>query len=91
MISLEANLVTTMNNKRNKALLMLNIIYYSYETSDGVSRSESAVLKNQGTENEALSVRGTVSWTADDGQIYTLNYVADENGFQPSGAHLPVA
>lgn len=70
---------------------MLNIIYYSYETSDGVSRSESAVLKNQGTENEALSVRGTVSWTADDGQIYTLNYVADENGFQPSGAHLPVA
>lgn len=67
------------------------IYFYSYETSDGVSRQESAVLKNQGSENEALSVRGTVSWTADDGQVYTLNYVADENGFQPSGTHLPVA
>lgn len=56
-----------------------------------MSRQESAVLKNVGTANEALSVRGTVSWTADDGQTYTLNYIADENGYQPSGTHLPVA
>ena len=64
---------------------------YSYETSDGVARSEQAELKNAGTENEALVVRGTVSWTAADGVVYTLNYIADENGFQPQGAHLPVA
>ncbi|KAJ6633498.1 Flexible cuticle protein 12 [Pseudolycoriella hygida] len=62
---------------------------FAYETSDGVSRSEQAVLKNPGTEQEAIAVRGTVTWTAADGVQYTLNYIADENGFQPEGAHLP--
>lgn len=64
---------------------------FRFETSDGTARQEQAELKNIGTENEALVVRGTISWIADDGQQYTLNYIADENGFQPSGAHLPRA
>lgn len=63
---------------------------HSYETSDGSSRQEQAVLKDIGAENPALSVQGTVSWVAEDGQTYTLNYIADQNGFQPQGAHLPV-
>jgi len=67
------------------------LVQISYETSDGVSRQEQAVLKNVGTDNEALSVRGTITWVAADGQQYTLNYIADENGFQPEGAHLPKA
>ncbi|XP_011212866.1 endocuticle structural protein SgAbd-6 [Bactrocera dorsalis] len=62
---------------------------FGYETSDGVSRQEEAELKNAGTEQEAISVRGSVSWVAPDGQTYTLNYIADENGFQPQGDHLP--
>ncbi|EDW17489.1 endocuticle structural protein SgAbd-6 [Drosophila mojavensis] len=62
---------------------------FGYETSDGVTRQEQAELKNAGTEQEALSVRGSVSWVAPDGQTYTLNYIADENGFQPQGDHLP--
>ncbi|XP_055373347.1 endocuticle structural protein SgAbd-6-like [Condylostylus longicornis] len=62
---------------------------FSYETSDGISRQEEGQLKNPGTEQEAISVRGSVSWVADDGQTYTLTYVADENGYQPEGAHLP--
>ncbi|XP_037044863.1 endocuticle structural protein SgAbd-6-like [Bradysia coprophila] len=62
---------------------------FAYETSDGVSRSEEAELKNPGTEQEALSVRGTITWIAADGVQYTLNYIADENGFQPQGDHLP--
>lgn len=69
--------------------LYIIIVLFRYETSDGVSRSEEAQLKNVGTENEALVVRGTITWIAADGQSYTLNYIADENGFQPQGAHLP--
>ncbi|KAH8342515.1 larval cuticle protein 65Ag1-like [Drosophila kikkawai] len=64
---------------------------YALETSDGTSKQEQGQLKNIGTENEAIAVKGTFSYVGDDGQIYTVNYIADENGFQPSGAHLPVA
>lgn len=60
-----------------------------YETSDGVSRKESAVVNNLGSENEELAVTGEISWTAPDGQVITLKYIADKNGFQPIGDHIP--
>ena len=62
-----------------------------YATSDGSSHQEAGQLKNIGSENEAISVTGQFQYVGDDGQTYTVNYVADENGFQPQGAHLPVA
>lgn len=46
---------------------------------------------NAGSENEALAVRGQFKYTGADGVVYSVNYVADENGFQAEGAHLPVA
>ncbi|XP_013116548.1 larval cuticle protein 65Ag1-like [Stomoxys calcitrans] len=64
---------------------------YAYETSDGTNAQASGQLKNAGSEQEAIAVTGSFSFVADDGQTYTVNYVADENGFQPQGAHLPVA
>ncbi|XP_033149410.1 endocuticle structural protein SgAbd-6 isoform X2 [Drosophila busckii] len=62
---------------------------FSYKLSDGTTRTEEATVNNAGTENESLSIRGSVSWVAPDGQTYTINFVADENGFQPQGEHLP--
>ncbi|XP_063697909.1 flexible cuticle protein 12-like [Culicoides brevitarsis] len=62
---------------------------FAFETSDGTKHDESGVVNNVGQENEAISVKGSYSFVADDGQTYTVNYVADENGFQPEGAHLP--
>ncbi|XP_017071035.1 endocuticle structural protein SgAbd-6 [Drosophila eugracilis] len=62
---------------------------FSYKLSDGTSRTEEGVVNNAGTDNESISIRGSVSWVAPDGQTYTINFVADENGFQPEGAHLP--
>ncbi|KAL1388256.1 hypothetical protein pipiens_003246 [Culex pipiens pipiens] len=64
---------------------------FAFETSDGQSRQEQAELKKLADDVEALVVRGSYTFTGADGQVYTVNYVADENGFQPEGAHLPVA
>lgn len=37
----------------------------------------------------AVVMHGKVSYTGADGVPITLTYVADENGFQAQGAHLP--
>ncbi|KAH0956740.1 hypothetical protein HN011_008445 [Eciton burchellii] len=62
---------------------------WSYETGNGIKAEEEGHLENVGAENEAMSAKGGFSYTADDGQPIALTYVADENGFQPVGAHLP--
>lgn len=56
---------------------------YSYETENGIKVEEQGELKNKGTDNEIQSVRGSYSYTAPDGQLITVTYIADENGFQP--------
>lgn len=63
---------------------------FGYELSNGQARQESAQLVNAGNENEALVVRGSFSYVDLETNVrYTVNYVADENGFHPEGAHLP--
>ncbi|XP_067645818.1 larval cuticle protein 65Ag1-like [Eurosta solidaginis] len=64
---------------------------FGYTTSDGTQHDEEGQLKNVGSEDEAIVVRGSYSFVGDDGVTYTVNFIADENGFQPQGAHLPVA
>lgn len=60
---------------------------YSYETENGIKVEEQGELKNKGTDNEIQSVRGSYSYTAPDGQVITVHYIADENGFQPQVRH----
>merc|ERR1712221_40825 len=58
-----------------------------------VSMSEEGEQKYFGDKEEESygSVsRGSYSYELE-GVTYTINWVADENGFQPTGAHLPVA
>lgn len=62
---------------------------FSYETENGIKAQEQGELKNKGTDNEIQSVSGSYSYTAPDGQVITVTYIADENGFQPTGDHLP--
>ncbi|KMY87189.1 uncharacterized protein Dsimw501_GD28822, partial [Drosophila simulans] len=58
----------------------------------GTSISQKGVLKDIGTEHEAAVVHGSFSWVDEkSGEKFTITYVADENGYQPVGAHLPVA
>ncbi|XP_055846590.1 larval cuticle protein 65Ag1-like [Episyrphus balteatus] len=63
---------------------------YAVETSDGKSASEEGHIENLGAEDEAISVKGQFSYIGEDGVTYQVTYIADKNGFQPQGAHLPV-
>nr|XP_016933081.1 larval cuticle protein 65Ag1 [Drosophila suzukii] len=62
---------------------------FKFETSDGTKQEQHGSLKNLGPEEDALQVAGSYSYTGDDGKTYTITYVADENGFQPQGEHIP--
>ncbi|XP_019876741.1 flexible cuticle protein 12-like [Aethina tumida] len=62
---------------------------WAYETSNGIAAQEQGQLNNAGTDNEAIAVRGSFKFVGPDGVTYEVTYVADENGFQPQGAHLP--
>ncbi|KAH0954541.1 hypothetical protein HN011_001740 [Eciton burchellii] len=63
---------------------------FGYELSNGETRQESAQLVNAGQENASLAVRGSFSWVDPETNVrYSVNYVADENGFHPEGQHLP--
>ncbi|KAK6621290.1 hypothetical protein RUM43_011596 [Polyplax serrata] len=66
---------------------------YNYQTGDGISAQANSQVKNIGgrdAENSvAQIIQGSYSYTAPDGQVITVNYVADENGYRAEGAHLP--
>lgn len=51
---------------------------------------EQGYLKNAGQpEQEAQVVQGQFQYTSPEGELIQLTYIADENGFQPQGNHLP--
>ncbi|KAL7738163.1 hypothetical protein ACLKA6_006504 [Drosophila palustris] len=51
------------------------------ETSDGTSETRSGDVHG--------IIQGTISWVSPEGDHVDIKYVADEHGYQPSGAHLP--
>lgn len=47
-------------------------------------------MKNLGQDDKEIQVaQGQYQYTAPDGQVIKVVYVADENGFQPQGEHFP--
>jgi len=60
-----------------------------YEGANGIRSEARGALKNLGEDIEAQTVTGSFSFVGDDGQTYSITYTADENGYQPQGAHLP--
>lgn len=64
---------------------------FGYETGNGIQVQEEGHLNNAGTESVILEAQGSYSYTDPDGQSYQISYIANENGFQPQGAHLPTA
>ncbi|KAL6436046.1 hypothetical protein ACFW04_005687 [Cataglyphis niger] len=63
---------------------------YNYETGNGIQAQEQGQLvKTKNGKEDALYVQGSFSYPDPDGRPVALSYVADENGFQPTGDHLP--
>lgn len=62
----------------------------SLETSDGTLNHGEGELKDVGSEYPALIIRGSYTYTDEKtGQTFTVNYIADENGYRPVGDHIP--
>ncbi|XP_072767518.1 endocuticle structural glycoprotein SgAbd-8-like [Anoplolepis gracilipes] len=65
---------------------------YAYETENGISASEQGSPQPVGPKGEhAVVAQGQYQYTAPDGSPIAVSYSADENGYHPQGAHLPVA
>ena len=64
--------------------------YCSFEGENGIVVSESGVQKQLGPkpEDSGTVSQGKFSYP-EDGVTYTITWVADENGFQATGDHLP--
>ena len=50
---------------------------------------EEGYLNNAGSENPEQVAIGSYSYTAPDGQLISVTYKADSNGFVPEGDHIP--
>ncbi|XP_017892832.1 larval cuticle protein LCP-17-like [Ceratina calcarata] len=62
---------------------------YSYETGDGIKAEQHGQVKQLNATNSVVVVEGSYSYSDADGAPVGLSYIADENGFQPKGDHLP--
>ncbi|CAH0407737.1 unnamed protein product [Chilo suppressalis] len=62
-----------------------------YETGNEINAEETGYVKNFGKgEGEEVQVaEGKFSYKSPEGDLIALTYIADENGFQPQGDHLP--
>ena len=65
---------------------------YSFDADNGIKAEETGTLKKASgpDASDVIIAQGAYSYTAPDGTVINLNYIADdENGFKPEGAHLP--
>ncbi|PNF36680.1 Endocuticle structural glycoprotein SgAbd-9 [Cryptotermes secundus] len=65
-----------------------NSYNFNYVSGDGSERHEVGVLENPGTPVEGVAVQGSYSYAAPDGTPVTLDYVADNFGYQPVGPNI---
>ncbi|XP_023311143.1 endocuticle structural glycoprotein SgAbd-8-like [Anoplophora glabripennis] len=62
----------------------------SYDTENGISTQESGNLVVAGS-GSAIAAAGSYQYTSPEGVPVQVSYLADTNGFQPSGNVLPTS
>uniref|UniRef100_A0A0K2UM13 Cuticle protein CP14.6 n=1 Tax=Lepeophtheirus salmonis TaxID=72036 RepID=A0A0K2UM13_LEPSM len=60
----------------------------SFESENGIRQESSGSTVSIG-EDSVVVMKGSYEYIGDDGQTYVVDWIADENGFQPSAPHLP--
>ncbi|KAL1394778.1 hypothetical protein pipiens_002992 [Culex pipiens pipiens] len=63
--------------------------FYRFLNENNIEVAESGRIENRGSDNEVLRAKGFYEYIGDDGVRYRVDYIADENGFQPTADHLP--
>lgn len=61
------------------------ILFFSFETSNGISHQESGAPKNVGPEGPSVVSQGATSYTAPNGEVVSIQFQADENGYVAQG------
>lgn len=58
---------------------------HRFETENGILAEESGKIEalGPGPEDQGLRSKGFYQYTGDDGVLYRVDYVADNNGFVP--------
>ena len=56
---------------------------YAFETDNGIQAQERGTPAQIDENTQTMNVQGGYSYTAPDGSIISMTYVANENGFQP--------
>ncbi|NP_001166737.1 cuticular protein RR-1 motif 11 precursor [Bombyx mori] len=74
-----SNIITYENN------VDINNYNYGFETDNGIAVGENGVA------HDGVHAQGGYSYKGDDGQVYSVTYTADKNGYKPQGNHLPTA
>uniref|UniRef100_A0A1B0D631 Uncharacterized protein n=1 Tax=Phlebotomus papatasi TaxID=29031 RepID=A0A1B0D631_PHLPP len=78
------------NNFHNSPALSDGSYKFSYNLETGIHREEEGSLQpGQTSEFSGQNVNGGYSYTAPDGQVISVKYVADEFGYRPVGSHIP--
>ncbi|XP_035786044.1 endocuticle structural glycoprotein SgAbd-2-like [Anopheles albimanus] len=63
---------------------------FGYESANGIAAQEQGFVKNGGSKDHEVQVaHGSFSYTDPHGHPVSVSYVADENGFQAKGSHIP--
>lgn len=66
----------------------INTWDYAFESENGIKQSAIGEMRLVG-EEEVVVMRGSYEYIGADGLTYVVDWIADENGFQPSAPHLP--
>ncbi|KAF9798822.1 hypothetical protein SFRURICE_020387 [Spodoptera frugiperda] len=66
---------------------------YALETDNGIAAAAQGTPRDFGGNPPIVPVvsQGSFSWTSPEGQPIVISYVADENGYQPTGDAIPTA